>query len=147
MKYSKKKRSKGRIVLLPHSYPMLITSSTDRFIEWFEDVGLHPEVDGLLLGGGGLEPKALFDALAAKHFGRGRMTIEEAERHIKIAKERGVFFLDNYSDKQLEYHMKTFARSKPFKMKTAKRIPVVKKKITIDKKKWVCKKIAIISFN
>lgn len=126
------RNSNGRIVLLPHSYPMLITHSTERFIEWFEDIGLRPEVRGLLLGGGGLVPKSLFDALAAKHFGRGRMTIEEADRRISIAKDKGIFHLDNYSEKEMQYHLRNFSRSKPLNIKTASRTPAIQKSIKVD---------------
>jgi hypothetical protein len=87
-----------RIELLPHSYPMLVNKSTDGFIKWFEELALLPEIDGVILGGGGRVPVKLFEALAAKHFGKGRMSEKEAEDIIKTLKEKGIFFLEEKNE-------------------------------------------------
>lgn len=126
------RKSKGRIRLMPHSYPMLINGSTDRFIEWFEDVGLQPEVKGLIIGGGGLVPKNLYEALCAKHFGRGRMSVREAEGVIYTLKDKGIFYFDGYNTKKRKRSHQRNRSKEIFQMKTARRVKAKQKKIKVD---------------
>lgn len=122
-----------RLKLMPHSYPMLVTADTDTFIKWFEDVGLLPEVKGLILGGGGLAPKSLFEALAAKHYGKSRLSVEEADAIIKTLKEKGIFYLDGYDKKHLEKRSTRNRSGKNiFDMKHARKKAIAKAKIKID---------------
>jgi len=89
-----------RIKLLPHSYPMLVNATAEMFIDWFEDLASLPEVDGILLGGGGKVPVQLFRALAARHFGKGRMTEEEADEIIQNCRKKGTCYPDEAKKKR-----------------------------------------------
>jgi len=102
-----------RIVLLPHSAPLLMNSSAERFVEWFTDFGLLPEVDGVVIGGGGKIPMELWKALAAKYFGKGRMGVEEADEVIAIFLEKGIFYYEEESEvkKKTEQELRNEGRS------------------------------------
>jgi hypothetical protein len=122
-----------RLKLMPHSYPMLVTADTDTFIKWFEDVGLLPEVKGLILGGGGLAPKALFEALAAKYYGKSRLSVEEADAIIKTLKEKGIFYLDGYDKKHIKKRSTRNRSGKNiFDMKHARKKTIARNKIKVD---------------
>lgn len=121
-----------RIHLLCHSYPMRINTRADRFIEWFEDVGLSPEVDGLLLGGGGKIPQKLFLALACKHFGRGRMSVKEAETIIATCREKGIFYADGAQRPQTA--KKPPQQKAGLQMETARRVPAPRRTCKVDGK-------------
>jgi len=127
------KKYPDRLKLMPHSYPMLVTASTETFIEWFEDIGLLPEVKGLILGGGGLVPKVLFEALAAKHYGKSRMSQEEADKVIDTLKKNGIFYLDKYPEKAMNTEKKLKGSGdRKTDMKNAGRYEAAKKKVDID---------------
>jgi len=91
-----------RLTLLVHSHQFFVNTSTERFIEWFVDLASLPEVDGILLGGGGKTPVSLFKAMAARHFGKGRMSEEEADRIIETCKEKGIWHFEGGDKKKGE---------------------------------------------
>jgi len=91
------KKEAGRIALMAHSSPAYFDATAEWHIGWFTELGLLPEVKGLIHGGGGRVPYGLFAALAAKHFGRGRMTQVEADRAVDIYREKGAFYPRDYA--------------------------------------------------